>query len=302
MTQYDKYKTTHSSFTFGDDDEQDRRDETDEQRVERAEKYRNQWQKHLKDLNDLLEHVAGQWVATYEQYEPAGYGYVIKANQPGGASIHIRPLYDHLLKCKKEVPLLASFASTEMPPVAPLLAANAMLSERLGHSGDEFPLAAAQRDALSHYLTQQQGEILAVNGPPGTGKTTLVLSIIATEWARAALNKTEPPVVIATSTNNQAVTNIIEAFGKDFSTGTGAMAGRWLPELKSYGAYLPSSGRKADAAKKYQTDDFFYRVESLEYVEDALVFYLEKVRAAFPSADCSSPERVVDLLHACLTK
>ena len=42
MTQYDKYKTTHSSFTFGDDDEQDRRDETDEQRVERAEKYRNQ--------------------------------------------------------------------------------------------------------------------------------------------------------------------------------------------------------------------------------------------------------------------
>lgn len=302
MTQYDKYKTTHSSFTFGDDDEQDRRDETDEQRVERAEKYRNQWQKHLKDLNDLLEHVAGQWVATYEQYEPAGYGYVIKANQPGGASIHIRPLYDHLLKCKKEVPLLASFASTEMPPVAPLLAANAMLSERLGHSGDEFPQAAAQRDALSHYLTQQQGEILAVNGPPGTGKTTLVLSIIATEWARAALNKTEPPVVIATSTNNQAVTNIIEAFGKDFSTGTGAMAGRWLPELKSYGAYFPSSGRKADAAKKYQTDDFFYRVESLEYVEDALVFYLEKARAAFPSADCSSPEHVVDLLHACLTK
>ncbi|WP_019211237.1 AAA domain-containing protein [Yersinia massiliensis] len=302
MTQYDKYKTTHSSFTFGDDSEQDRRDETDEQRAERAEKYRNQWQKHLKDLNDLLEHVAGQWVKTHEQYEPAGYGYVIKANQPGGASIHIRPLYDHLLKCKKEVPLLASFASTEMPPVVPLLADNAMLSERLGHSGDEFPLAKAQRDALSHYLTQQQGEILAVNGPPGTGKTTLVLSIIATEWARAALNKTEPPVVIATSTNNQAVTNIIEAFGKDFSTGTGAMAGRWLPELKSYGAYFPSSGRKADAAKKYQTDDFFYRVESLEYVEDALVFYLEKARAAFPSADCSSPEHVVDLLHACLTK
>jgi Cdc6-like AAA superfamily ATPase len=131
-----------------------------------------------------------------------------------------------------------------------------MFCERLGHSGDEFPLAMAQRDALSHYLTQQSGDILAVNGPPGTGKTTLVLSIIATEWARAALNKTEPPVVIATSTNNQAVTNIIEAFGKDFSTGTGAMSGRWLPELKSYGAYFPSSGRKADAAKKYQTDDF----------------------------------------------
>ncbi|EOM9322058.1 hypothetical protein ACLW87_005485, partial [Escherichia coli] len=110
----------------------------------------------------------------------------------------------------------------------------------------------------------------------------LVLSIIATQWARAALEKSEPPVIIATSTNNQAVTNIIEAFGKDFSQGTGAMAGRWLPELKSFGAYFPSSTRKAEAAKKYQTEDFFNQVESKEYVEDALLFYLEKAKAAFP--------------------
>lgn len=211
-------------------------------------------------------------------------------------------MYDHLLSCKKEVPLLTRFASTKMPSVEPLLAANTMFCERLGHSGDEFPLAMAQRDALSHYLTQQSGDIIAVNGPPGTGKTTLVLSIIATEWARAALNKTEPPVVIATSTNNQTVTNIIEAFGKDFATGSGAVAGRWLPELKSYGAYFPSQSRKAESAKKYQTDDFFNRVESLGYVEEAQVFYLEKARAAFPSSDCSSPERVVDLLHERLTK
>ncbi len=302
MAQYDQYKTTHNSATFTEDDEQPRSEENDEQRAERHVRYQKQWQKYLKESDDLLKNVAEKWVATHEQYEPAGYGYVIKANQPGGASIHILPMYDHLLSCKKEVPLLARFASTEMPSVEPLLAANAKFSERLGHSGDEFPLAMAQRDALSHYLTQQSGDILAVNGPPGTGKTTLVLSIIATEWARAALNKTEPPVVIATSTNNQAVTNIIEAFGKDFATGTGVMAGRWLPDLKSYGAYFPSSGRRAEAAKKYQTDDFFNRVESIEYVEDAQVFYLEKARAAFPSADCSSPERIVDLLHERITE
>ncbi|THD53845.1 DNA helicase [Enterobacteriaceae bacterium ML5] len=302
MAQYDKYKTTHNSITFGEDDEQQRLEENDEQRAERYAKHQLQWQKYLTDSNSLLKNVAEKWISTHEQYEPAGHGYVIKANQPGGASIHILPLYDHLLTCKKKVPLLTRFASTEMPSVEPLLTANAMFCERLGHSGDDFPLAMAQRDALSHYLTQQSGDILAVNGPPGTGKTTLVLSIIATEWVRAALNKTEPPVVIATSTNNQAVTNIIEAFGKDFSNGTGAMSGRWLPELKSYGAYFPSSGRKADAAKKYQTDDFFNRVESLEYVEEAKVFYLQKARAAFPSSDCCSPERVVDLLHECLTK
>ena len=302
MVDYDKYKTTHNSFTFGEDDEQQRREENDEQRAERYAKHQLQWQHYLADIQKLLGNVAAKWIATHEQYVPAGYGYVVKANQPVGASKHILPLYDHLLMCKKEVPLLARFASMQMPPVEPLLAANAKFSERLGHSGDEFPLAKAQRDALSHYLTQQPGDMLAVNGPPGTGKTTLVLSIIATEWARAALNKTEPPVVIATSTNNQAVTNIIEAFGKDFGHGTGAMAGRWLPELKSYGAYFPSSGRKAEAAKKYQTEDFFNRVESLEYVEDAQAFYLERARAAFPSMECRSPECVVELLHDRLTE
>jgi len=297
MAQYDKYKTTHNSTTFSADGEQDRHAETDEQREQRYNRYHKQWQQYLTEIKNLLENVAGKWMGSHEQYEPTDYGYIIKASQPGGASRHILSLYDHLLVCKKEVPLLSRFASMEMPPVEPLLGANAKFSERLGHSGDEFPLAAAQRDALSHYLTQQSGDILAVNGPPGTGKTTLVLSIIATEWARAALNKTEPPIVIATSTNNQAVTNIIEAFGKDFSTGSGAMAGRWLPELKSYGAYFPSQSRKAESAKKYQTDDFFNRVESAEYVENAQVYYLEKARAAFPLVECSSPGHVVDLLH-----
>ncbi|HCN2391204.1 TPA: AAA family ATPase, partial [Escherichia coli] len=189
------------------------------------------------------------------------------------------------------------FASREVHAAESLLAPGAKFSDRLGHSGDKFPLAKAQRDALSHFLDARHGDILAVNGPPGTGKTTLVLSIIATQWARAALEKSEPPVIIATSTNNQAVTNIIEAFGKDFSQGTGAMAGRWLPELKSFGAYFPSSTRKAEAAKKYQTEDFFNQVESKEYVEDALLFYLEKAKAAFPEKDCSSPEKVIELLH-----
>lgn len=302
MAQYDKYKTTHNSATIEVDDEQQIDAEDDEHRAVRYAKHQQNWQKFLKESNDLLNNVAGLWSATHEQYEPAEYGYIIKTNQTGGASHHIISLYDHLSVCKKEVPLLSRYASTVTPPIEPLLAANAKFSDRLGHSGDEFPLAVAQRDALSHYLTQQQGDILAVNGPPGTGKTTLVLSIIATEWARAALNKTEPPVVIATSTNNQAVTNIIEAFGKDFATGSGPMAGRWLPELTSYGAYFPSQTRKADAAQKYQTDDFFNHVESIGYVEDATVFYLEKARAAFPSVECSTPEQVVDILHKRLTE
>lgn len=109
MTDYDKFKTTHDSITFGTGDEQC--EETDEQRAERYARYQQLWQKYLKDTDELLKYVAGKWLASPEQYEPAGYGYVIKSKQPSGASRHILPLYDHLLMCKKEVPLMACFAS-----------------------------------------------------------------------------------------------------------------------------------------------------------------------------------------------
>lgn len=295
--QYDKYKTIHTSFSINFDDGIDKTAETDEEREARYAALQQEWRQYLDDSERLLKNVAGDWIKNPEQYELAEHGYIVKTAQSGGASFHILSLYDHLLVCKKDVPLFNRFASREVHAAESLLAPGAKFSDRLGHSGDKFPLAKAQRDALSHFLDARHGDILAVNGPPGTGKTTLVLSIIATQWARAALEKSEPPVIIATSTNNQAVTNIIEAFGKDFSQGTGAMAGRWLPELKSFGAYFPSSTRKAEAAKKYQTEDFFNQVESKEYVEDALLFYLEKAKAAFPEKDCSSPEKVIELLH-----
>ncbi|EMU6650328.1 DNA helicase, partial [Escherichia coli] len=295
--QYDKYKTTHTTFSINFDDSVDKTAETHEEREARYAALQQEWRQYLYDSERLLKSVAGDWIEKPEQYELAEHGYIVKTAQSGGASFHILSLYDHLLVCNKDVPLFNRFASREVHAAESLLAPGAKFSDRLGHSGDKFPLAKAQRDALSHFLDAKHGDILAVNGPPGTGKTTLVLSIIATQWARAALEKSEPPVIIATSTNNQAVTNIIEAFGKDFSQGSGAMAGRWLPELKSFGAYFPSGSRKAEAAKKYQTEDFFNQVESKEYVEDALLFYLEKAKAAFPEKECSSPEKVIELLH-----
>ncbi|WP_312282616.1 AAA domain-containing protein [Pseudescherichia sp.] len=293
---YDRYKTTHPSFSASAD-EFDADAETDEQRQARHARYYQSWQHYLDDAGALLKAVAGPWLANPEQYEPADYGYLVKKTQPGGASFHILALYDHLLVSQKDVPLFKRFAARENVTTEPLLSSGAKFSERLGHSGDRFPLAEAQRDALSHFLESQEGDILAVNGPPGTGKTTLLLSIIATQWARAALEQGEPPVIVATSTNNQAVTNIIEAFGKDFATGTGPMAGRWLPEVKSFGAYFPSRSRNPEATKKYQTEDFFRQVESKEYVEDAQAFYLSRARAAFPDETCDSPETVVKLLH-----
>ncbi|WP_249183085.1 AAA domain-containing protein, partial [Anaerostipes sp. Marseille-Q3525] len=82
-----------------------------------------------------------------------------------------------------------------------------------GQMGGEYPLSPSQREAISCFSEIKNGEVLAVNGPPGTGKTTLLQSIVANMYVNAALKKDKAPVIVATSTNNQAVTNIIDSFG-----------------------------------------------------------------------------------------
>ena len=153
-------------------------------------------------------------------------------------------------------PLFDRYASEAIHAAEPCLLAHALFSARLGHASDAYPLASEQRDAASS-IVAREGEILGVNGPPGTGKTTLLLSVVASLWAKAALEEGEPPVILAASTNNQAVTNIIDAFGRDFAAGTGALAGRWLPGVKSFGAYFPSLAKEAEVAgAQYQTRGF----------------------------------------------
>ncbi|MEN9061885.1 hypothetical protein [Ponticoccus litoralis] len=48
---------------------------------------------------------------------------------------------------------------------------------RLGHSNPHFPLAEHQRQVLAWLDAAKPGEVIVVNGPPGTGKTTLLLSV-----------------------------------------------------------------------------------------------------------------------------
>lgn len=106
--------------------------------------------------------------------------------------------------------------------------------------GYKYPLSVSQRQSMHHFLALGHGQALAVNGPPGTGKTTLLQSVVASMWVEAAVNETEPPVIVAASANNQAVTNIIDSFGKIDEPEASLMAGRWLDGINSYGLYCPS--------------------------------------------------------------
>lgn len=262
------------------------------------ESFYREWQSWLADCHCFLDGVAHDWLDNNE-YQRANYGYLLKKSMIK-ASMHILALYDHLQKEQPAAPLFANYARAALAPTEPCLPQNAAFAERLAHASDQYPLAAAQRDALAHLLHSAHGDILAVNGPPGTGKTTLLLSVVASLWAEAALKESEPPVIVAASTNNQAVTNIIDAFGKDFARGSGVFAGRWLPDIASFGAYFPACGKEKAAAEKYQTRSFFEKVESDEYFYHAQATYLQAAANAFPAI--SSVQEAVNALHQALQK
>ena len=119
----------------------------------------------------------------------------------------------------------------------------------VGQMGGEYPLSPSQRESISCFQEIKDGEVLAVNGPPGTGKTTLLQSIVADMYVKKALKREMAPIVVATSTNNQAVTNIIESFGKINPIGIKNLEKRWVTGVHSFAVYFPSKGKETEAKR-----------------------------------------------------
>lgn len=124
-----------------------------------------------------------------------------------------------------------------------------------GTMSTAYGLANSQADAIAAFSGMEIGGILAVNGPPGTGKTTLLQSVIASEVVARALAGRDPAVIVGTSTNNQAVVNINRSLNEILQENPAVAqfpwARRWVPEAETYGLYLPAGDDKAkDAAKK----------------------------------------------------
>ena len=255
------------------------------------------WQQYRDDCRRLRDAVTGGWPEQDGDYEKTAKGLIEIAGDAAATVRGILALYDNILKTTPKARLLEAYAVVSKTPLSPGLVAPHEFAGRLGHSTDAFPLADKQRDVLAHLAVARDGEILAVNGPPGTGKTTMLLSAIAGEWVRAARAGGEPPVIAAASTNNQAVTNIIDAFAKDFAHGDGALAGRWLPGIGSFGLYLPARSREGKATEKYQTESFFEDLETEQYLRGAKAAYLAAAKAALPELKSLDVRKVVEALR-----
>src|SRR5262249_26570437 len=207
--------------------------------------------------NDMLRAVAGRTLENFSNNDfavwPKSY---ILIDRPRGSAREVIKFYDQLLldleKGRLTLPaLLKRYVSLEDHELERLLSEDEEIEKSAEHLGQMIPgfkLSRSQREALHHALAMKDGEILAVNGPPGTGKTRLIQSVVASLWVEAALREGGPPVIVATSATNQAVTNIIDSFG-NVNEPTTLLSGRWIPDIKSYGLYCPATSMEEEASR-----------------------------------------------------
>lgn len=232
-----------------------------------------------------------------------------------GMSRAILDLYEKTREEETIPPLLRTLAAGGSPTPAPAPYDLTEPGPALRHLGQMglFSLSPSQRQTTHSLMALAEGAVLAVNGPPGTGKTTVLQSIVASLWVEAALKEDAlPPIILACSTNNQAVTNILDSFGAAASPqGDDPWTERWLPKLTSYGLYLPSFSKFNDPEsrnfQKASSGPGGWRglpelMENPDFVRQAEAEYLGKARMVLKDADLKSVEAVAHQLHGMLAE
>jgi len=196
--------------------------------------------------------------------------------------------YDCILEKNSLPPLLKNITSRNYSDIRSEINQLDWFNASVSHKGQMtniHSLADSQRKCLLNYTESAHGEVFACSGPAGTGKTTLIQNILATELVSRAVNEEDAPVIIASSTNNQAITNILTSFADSKTEGNSNLVKRWLPDVHSFGLYLPSktAREKLDKYADIQVsqdlinpDGFAAMVLDKQYLQNAEKVFLEK--------------------------
>ena len=208
--------------------------------------------------------------------------WVIPDDSVTGTKNNIISLVKRLLGHPEEInPLLKRMLGDVFSPIDTQPQVGKNLPVHCGQMKNDHPLAEAQRHAI-HCMSQlAEGNVLAVSGPPGTGKTTMLQSVVADLIVKHALAELKPPIILATSSNNKAITNIIDAFKIDQKAD--GLFTRWILYKETplpLAAYLPSGQAKNKeeffCTNEYGGEDYNALRESLDDTKDHFLEMAQK--------------------------
>ena len=217
------------------------------------------WQDYLAYAIKLYEFVAeipfkGNYIRNGNELFKADGRYYLFQDSTVNASFYILQLYNALIKGTVNS-LYDKITNGKIEPSKPLIKNTdiSKMKAHVGQMGGAYPLSPSQREAMNHFGEIKEGNLLAVSGPPGTGKTTFLQSVVADMYVKSALKRERAPIIVAASTNNQAVTNIIDSFGQISEIGISNLEHKWITGTDSFAVYFPSNGKVKEAAqKRYQ--------------------------------------------------
>ncbi|WP_312514329.1 DEAD/DEAH box helicase [Massilia sp.] len=197
------------------------------------------------------------------------------AYEPPVMARHLVKLYDSIIKERPPTPLLDSLRTiSDRPARAPLRLQEAapQHAKTFGHMSPVYPLSPSQRNAMAELQLLGEGKVLAVNGPPGTGKTTLLQSVVAQLWIDAALAGAECPLIVVASTNVKAVENVLDSFAR-IAAETGHK--RWHPYARGFGLFMASESRQSAHPLCSNKSHPFEEFESPQGLAAVERYYLE---------------------------
>lgn len=208
------------------------------------------------------------YVKSGEDYLKLDGKYYIFEDKLISSTKHIMDIYNDLIEQQGNT-LYRKLTNGKLEPAKELVSNTnvAKMKQHMGQMNGKFPLSPSQREALNHFNELNEGDVLAVGGPPGTGKTTLLQSIVADMFVEAAMERRDAPIIVATSMNNQPVTNIIESFRSIEVQGIGNLEHKWITGADKFATYFPSKGKISDAERNgYQYSsiggkEFFTKIE-----------------------------------------
>lgn len=201
-------------------------------------------------------------------YKLANYEVITPSNQQISGTSSLIQTLDALETLNPNTPCLESLTTPlfSRAKSSTTLPSSFSSHDLWGRAHPGIRLSDRQNSVISACLRVREGNTLAIHGPPGTGKTTLLTEVIASILVMSALTGEPMPLIALSSTNNQAIRNAMNwlslATDERNEQQNRLLHQRWIPWTNSL-AYYDASRSALD---RTETDQFatLNTIEALE--------------------------------------